>query len=178
MTEKQKKFLDLFEPVKENLWRFCLTMSKNKENARDLLQETITTAYNNFDKLSRPEAFLSWLFTIASRKYFEFYRKKMDLNELADVDLLYSKELSPEEQTDIRYLYEALAKLPVEQKESIILFDIVGYSRDEICEIQQIGLETLKSRLFRGRKKLIELLRPIDKKETFQNIENSKRIKS
>lgn len=172
MTEKQKKFLDLFEPVKDNLWRFCLTMSKNRENAKDLLQETITIAFNNFDKLSSPDAFLSWLFTIASRKYYEFHRKKLDLNESVDVDLLFSKDISPEEQADIRHLYDALSKLPDDQRESIVLSDIMGYSREEICKIQDIELETLKSRLYRGRKKLIELLRP-EKKVVSQNEEIS-----
>jgi RNA polymerase sigma-70 factor (ECF subfamily) len=48
--------------------------------------------------------------------------------------------------------------LPPEQKEAIILQDIMGFSQKEICEIQSISLDALKQRLYRGRKKLAELL--------------------
>ena len=69
MTNKQKIFLDMFDPLRDNLWRFCLSMTRNRDQAKDLLQETIAGAYSAFDSLTSPGAFLSFLFTIASRQY-------------------------------------------------------------------------------------------------------------
>jgi RNA polymerase sigma-70 factor, ECF subfamily len=55
-------------------------------------------------------------------------------------------------------------KLPREQKEAIILHVIMGFSREEICKIQECGMEALKQRLYRGRKKLADLLGAKDDK--------------
>ena len=74
-------------------------------------------------------------------------------------DLYQSQEISPDKAMEIKELYDALEKLPFEQKEAIILFDIMGYSREEIAEIQCSNIENVKARLYRGRKKLAEILK-------------------
>ena len=65
MKNKQEIFLNIFNPIKINLWRFCLSVSNSRNDAKDLLQETIEVAYRNFEKLKHNEAFLSYLFSIA-----------------------------------------------------------------------------------------------------------------
>jgi RNA polymerase sigma-70 factor, ECF subfamily len=160
MIKKQEIFLELFEPVKDNLWRFCLSLSRNRVDAKDLLQDTIENAYKNFDKLSHHIAFLSFLFTIASRISRTKFNKesKFDFKDDPDFESLVADNVSQDVMADIMILYEALDMLPPEQKEAIILSDIMGYPRAEICKIQEIELETLKKRLYRGRIKLAELL--------------------
>ena len=71
---------------------------------------------------------------------------------------LIDESNSPEARAAAGELYEAMEDLPLEQKEAIILHNIMGFSREEICTIQNINLETLKARLYRGRKKLARLL--------------------
>jgi DNA-directed RNA polymerase specialized sigma24 family protein len=51
--ERQEYFLKLFEPVRENLVRYARAMTRNPENAKDLVSETILAAYQNFHKLKR-----------------------------------------------------------------------------------------------------------------------------
>jgi RNA polymerase sigma-70 factor (ECF subfamily) len=58
----------------------------------------------------------------------------------------------------VRLLYEALQKLPEEQREAIILFEISGFSLKEVQQIQGAGLSAVKSRIVRGKKKLARLL--------------------
>jgi RNA polymerase sigma-70 factor, ECF subfamily len=160
MIKKQEIFLELFEPVKENLWRFCLSLSKNRADAKDLLQDTIEQAYMNFENIKHQEAFLSFLFTITSRISRGKWKKdsNFEFTDSVDFETLVSDNVPPDVKVDITKLYEALDMLPPEQKEGIILFDIMGFSQPEICTIQAIELETLKKRLYRGRKKLAELL--------------------
>lgn len=160
MIEKQERFLELFEPVQENFWRYCLSVTMSKDSAKDLLQQTIETAYRQFDSLKNKTAFLSYLFTIASRiNVKNFVREKrlisMDSTEFAEI---LSNDFPADRLYDIKLLYESLDRLPDEQKEAIILQDISGFSQKEICEIQDVSIETLKQRLHRGRKKLTILM--------------------
>ncbi len=68
-------------------------------------------------------------------------------------------------------MYEALSKLPEHQKESIILYEIIGFSVKEIAELHETGESAVKQRLARGRQKLIELLtetEPVERKKMVQ----------
>lgn len=160
MDDKQKVFLEYFNPLKERLWRFCLNLSRSRESAKDLLQDTIEAAYRNFGSIRHKEAFLSYLFTIASRAFYKIKQEQSKFEQLTELqsESLVSMATSPYDKAELTDFYSALAQIPVEMKESIILFDIMGFSRKEICEIQSVSLEGLKARLYRGRKKLAELL--------------------
>jgi RNA polymerase sigma-70 factor (ECF subfamily) len=163
MKMKQDKFLELFEPLKQNLWRFCLSVTYSYDDAKDLIQDTIETAYRNFDSIKEQKYFLSWLFTVASRKNREKFEKRK--NEVIQFDMDYShltsNESHPEIQAEIRLLYEAMDKLPFVQKEAIILFDIIGMSQKDAAISQNVSLDAFKQRLHRGKQTLKELL--IDK---------------
>ncbi len=153
MHSKQDKFLSEFEPLKKNLWRFCITVSPTYEDAKDLLQDTIETAYKEFDKLKESRTFLSWMFSIASRlNHARFVKRKRTVLVSDDYfDLIESEEVQPDRIYEIKLLYKALDKLPIEQKEAIVLCNILGYSQHLASEIQNTKLETLKQRLYRGK---------------------------
>ena len=157
MKDNQDLFLELFELQKERLWWFCLSVSKNYEDAKELLAETIYQSCLNFEKVKNHKAFLSYLFTIANRIN---NRKKTRLDYLMPEELenMIGNSESPESILEYKELYLALDKLPSVQKEAIILFDLMGFSRTEICEIQNTNIANVKARLYRGRKKLAEIL--------------------
>jgi RNA polymerase sigma-70 factor, ECF subfamily len=156
---KQKEFLEAYLPFQNNLWRYCLFMTKNRDAAKDLLGETVAVAYQGFNDIREQKAFLSWLFTVASRLFYKMKRKSDKIsNDGSDSDQLFSTDLSPDILSDISFLYENLNRLPVEQKETIILFSIEGFSRSEIADMQNVSEETVKSRLARGRRKLAILM--------------------
>jgi RNA polymerase sigma-70 factor, ECF subfamily len=157
---RQDKFVLLLKPLQERLERFALTLTRNRNDAKDIVGETILIAYENFEKLKSETAFLSYLFTIASRVYADRIRtlKRYNINEMQDSDKLYCNCLSPEASTDIELLYEALDKLPEKQREAVILYEISGFSHKEICEIQDSNLSAVKMRLKRARTRLAKLL--------------------
>lgn len=160
MRNKQDKFLELFEPLKKNLWRFCLSVAPSYDDAKDLLQDTIETAYREFENLRNTTAFLSWMFSIASRLNVanSAKRNRTELTSEKYYDLLESHELTPDRIYEIKLLYEAMDKLPKEQKEAIVLCNILGYPQNIAAEIQNVKLETLKQRLYRGKEQLKVLM--------------------
>ena len=160
-NSKQDKFMALYAPVQDNLWRYCLALTYSRADAKELMSETIAAAYQSLESLKTDAAFLSYLFTICKRLFFRNIQsnKRFEIMETEYFDLYQSQEISPDKAMEIKELYDALEKLPFEQKEAIILFDIMGYSRDEIAEIQGSNIENVKARLYRGRKKLAEILK-------------------
>mgnify|MGYP001241889711 CR=1 FL=1 len=155
MNEKHRIFLEHFEPLKHSLWRFCLSVTKSYEDAKDLLQETIENAYLSFDSLKNKQAFLSWLFTIASRKNVERLKKSKLYDTSVDFEnilaIAESNIGNPELQTDIKFLYEELEKLPYQQKEAVILSEIIGLTHKEIAEIQSTTTEAVKQKIYRAK---------------------------
>jgi RNA polymerase sigma-70 factor (ECF subfamily) len=179
MNDKQNRFLSAFEPIKRNLWKYCLSVAKDSEDAKDLLQDTIETAYKSFDTLKSPEAFLSFLFTIASRKNAQRYDKskrecKFDPDQY---ESLIDPSLSPDKKVDIGILYAAMDSLPYEQKESLTLCEIIGLSHKEAAEVQGISVDAIRQRLHRGKQKLKEILNPeISDNEIFKTLNQQPRI--
>lgn len=152
--------MELLEPVQSNLERFVLAMTRDAETARDVIGETVLIAYERFDTLRNPRAFLSFLFTIAVRVN-RAYRRKAERTEPLDettlVDLL-APGISPEVAADISAVYDALRELPEKQREAVVLFEIMGVPMKEIREVQGGTLTAVKVRISRGRKRLAVLL--------------------
>lgn len=161
-TEKTQteKFLELLEPVLERLERFSLYLTRNRDEARDLVGETILDAWNGFGGLRNNEAFLSYLFTIASRKFHSGRRKsgRFVSTDPVSMDELLGESVDPADLADINALYDALGRLGPEEKEAIILFHIMGFTQKEIAAIQNCSPNNVKQRIHRGLIKLREIL--------------------
>src|ERR1700739_4478511 len=75
-AEKQKHFLDLYDPLSERLSRFIRSMVWNNEDARDIASETVLIAWQKFDKIESDQVFLYYMFSIASRLMKQRTRRK------------------------------------------------------------------------------------------------------
>ncbi|MFC2131753.1 RNA polymerase sigma factor, partial [Bacteroidota bacterium] len=140
-------------------------MTRNREDTLDLVQETILKAFESFENLKDPQAFKSYLFTIASRIFKrQVWRKRLFLHTSGnDEDAQEFEDLiepgnNPEILHDIKALQEALLKIPDKQREAVTLYEIVGFSMPEISKIQGCSLAGVKSRVQRARKALEQLL--------------------
>ncbi|WP_210489658.1 RNA polymerase sigma factor [Rufibacter aurantiacus] len=157
---KQQAFLALYEPVHAPFARFCQARVFHSADAKDLISETVLQAYEHFDSLRHKEAFLHFLFGIASRllRNKSRRRKFWGIFNSEEAEEKQTVSDNAELDTDVRLLYEALAKLPEEQREAIILFEISGFALKEVQEIQGCSLSAVKSRVVRGKKRLARLL--------------------
>lgn len=163
--------MQLYDPLHDRLSRFVQSMVWNSDDAKDVLSETILAAYESFEKVRNPEAFLYYLFGIASRltKKRERRKKFWGVFESSAVDSSISSHNS-ESRIAVNELYAALNKLPVKQREAITLFEISGFSIKEIAELQGSTLSGVKSRLVRARDQLATLLEVEKKHKTIQGI--------
>ena len=170
-TEKQIEFMKLYEPVHDSFVRFCAAKAFGAIDTDDLVNEAILNAYANFEKLKEKKAFLSYLFSIAVNIVNNIRRKKkiIDFTNKYDVQVADKSRSISDSDSDIEFLYNALNKLPEAQKEALILFEISGFSIQEISDIQNTGISSVKQRLKRGRERLSEL---IDRPKVSTNMES------
>lgn len=158
--ERQRRFMALLEPVHGSLNRFVRAMAHDRDEARDLVSETILIAYERFDTVKDEQAFLAFLFTIAHRTCTRVHRRAKLFGRFGDgvQESIVSRSTPPDVSTDISALHRALNLLPREQCEAVALFELSGFSLEEIREIQGGTLSGVKARVARGRRKLAKLL--------------------
>ena len=149
----------MLEPIRPGFARFCRAISDDRELGRDLACESILIIFEQFESLRDPAKFKSYLFTTAARLA---KRQRHRERNKAPYDATYAEQLSggpsPDAAADIELLYSMLNKLPNEQREAVVMFEIAGLSLEEIRQIQGGSLSGVKSRIARGREKLAKLL--------------------
>ncbi len=165
---KQEEFMQLYNPVHLRLSRYCQAQTKSYEEARDLMSETVLVAYEQFDKLRDQETFLYFLFGIARNLLLQKLRKEklMFLFRQSRTPSSYEEEAKGPGHVDSLILQEALQQLPTPQREAIVLFEISGFSLQEISALQKTSLSNVKQRLLRARAKLKVLLNDRERTES------------
>jgi len=143
-----------------NLRAFAISLSGNVDRADDLVQETLLRALANIDSFQRGTNMSAWLFTILRNLFRSEYRKRR--REVEDTDGSYAERLKsqPEQTGRVEFMEfrAALAKLPADQREALILVGASGFSYEEAAEICDCAVGTIKSRVNRARGRLAELL--------------------
>lgn len=156
---KQERFMNLLRPYHKRLERFALTMTRNREDAKDVVGETVLLAYEHLETLRNDDAFIGFLFTIASRvAQKRMFKRREDTATDEQVEALYDNFTQPDVAFDVQLLYEALDKLPLEQREAVIMAEITGLSHKEIQKIQGGTISGVKVRIFRAKRRLAQLL--------------------
>jgi RNA polymerase sigma-70 factor (ECF subfamily) len=160
MNKKQSAFLELYEPIHDRFERFCRARVYGDMDFKDLMNDTLLKAYQKFDELRSKEAFLSFLFSISVRILANNKRKRKEDSDQFEKQeaLVFDLSASTDTSTDVYFLHQALAQLSDDQRESIILFEISGFSIKEIAKIQETSESNVKQRLRRGRIRLKEIL--------------------
>ncbi len=160
INKKQQEFLELYEPIHDRFERFCRARVYGNMEFRDLINESLLVAFENFHTLKSKKAFLSFLFTISVRILSNNNRKKKESHVNREDKIISIRDVNAntDSDADVHFLYEALAKLSDDQRECIILFEISGFSIKEICAIQNSSQSAVKQRLKRGRKRLTEIM--------------------
>jgi len=165
--EKQEEFMALYRPCHEAFCRYCHGLTGNRDDAGDLVGDTVLVALENFAKLRKKESFKAWLFGIARRLMLHVYRKEKFRGKYKEEDaiLLPDTEPPPDIHPDIKVLYTAFGQLPLKQREALTLFELSGFSLEEIRDVQGGSLSGVKTRLRRAREKLREILMDIESSE-------------
>jgi len=139
---------------------FAISLTGNVDRADDLVQETLLRAWTHFDSFQTGTNLTAWLFTILRNLFRSEYRKRR--REVEDADGIYSQRLSsvPEQfgKIELGEFRTALAKLPADQREALVLVGAAGLSYEETAQICECAVGTIKSRVNRARTRLAEML--------------------
>ena len=143
-----------------SLRAFAVSLTGNRDRADDLVQDTLMRAWANIDRFERGTSLNAWLFTILRNLFHSEYRKRR--REVEDVDGAYAARLKthPDQQSHLDYedFLTALAKVPPDQREALLLVGAQGLSYEEAAEVCHVPLGTVKSRVNRARNRLTALL--------------------
>ena len=139
---------------------FAISLTRNGATADDMVQDTIIKAWTNIEKFEAGTNMRAWLFTILRNTFYSSRRKAK--REVSDAEGIYTDNMAEKpahdghlQMTDFR---AAFAKLPDEQRETLILVGASGFSYEEAAEMCGVAVGTIKSRANRGRKRLAELM--------------------
>lgn len=143
------------------VWRYLVHLVGDRGLAEDLAQEVFIRVYRKLDTLRNPDGFISWLFVVARNAAYDAGRAKArrPLELLPDPDQGISRSGDPHVAFEVR---DALDRLEHDLREALVLVAMIGLSYGEAGETLGVPEGTVKSRVFRARQSLIEMLEPDD----------------
>lgn len=146
------------------VFNYVLRLTGNREDAMDVTQDAFLKAYRSLGKLDDPSRFAPWLFRIAHNESFSLLRKTKpeageDAGEPEPLPPGRARLLPVETSIAVN---AALARLTPEQREAVVLKVYQGFKFEEMAEILDCPVSTVKSRLYTAMELLKETLAPID----------------
>lgn len=167
-------FEQLIEDYQKRIFSIAFRMIQNQEDAADLTQEVIIKIFKNLDKFKGDAKFSTWVYRITTNTCLDELKKARRQNPTYSLDKeietdegslagqLPDKRPTPEESAERKAVRSgvnaAIGKLGDEHRQVIVLRDIQGFSYEEIAEILNCSVGTVKSRISRARKNLKKIL--------------------
>lgn len=143
---------------------FAMSLTRNSALADDMVQDALVKAWSKIDTFEAGTNMRAWLFTILRNTYYSHHRKAR--REVADVDGVLSEAMAQKPDHDgrlqMRDFNAAFDMLNDEQREALVLVGAGGFSYEEAAETCGVAVGTIKSRVNRARKQLVEILQMSD----------------
>ena len=159
-------FQSLVDRYKSKVYSLAMRLTKNQEDAEEVLQDVFITVYRKIDGFEGKSKFSSWLYRITVNSAFMKLRKRKQERYISIEDIIINKDNADSlsnhivpnsseaeiNNDDLRYHLEtAISKLPPDYRAVYILRDIDELSNKEVSAILHIGIPAVKSRLHRSR---------------------------
>ena len=173
----------------DQLYSAAMRMTRNPQDAEDLVQEAYTKAYSAFHQYKPGTNLKAWLYRILTNTYINIYRKKQRQPKQANTEQvedwqmaqaaehtssgLRSAETEALDHLPDSDVKEALQQIPEEFRLAVYFSDVEGFAYKEIAEILNIPIGTVMSRLHRGRKLLRGLLADYARERGFRRREST-----
>jgi RNA polymerase sigma-70 factor, ECF subfamily len=162
---KSHEFSSSIIGLKGNLQKYAMSLTLDRDNALDLVQDTFLKAIQNQDKFIDETNLKAWIFTIMKNTFINNYRRKMRENTMMDgtqelyyINLPSDKgSISPESKYAEDEINKAINELESEYREPFRMH-VEGFKYEEIADKLNLKLGTVKSRIFFARQKLINSL--------------------
>jgi RNA polymerase sigma-70 factor (ECF subfamily) len=181
-VQKQDDFQEEIIPHLDAMYNFGLRLTSDPNDAEDLVQDTIVKAFRFFSSYEKGTNAKAWLFRILKNSYINNYRKKSKQPSQVDYDEVSSfYETIRADRTDTSDLEDrmfrelidddianALEQLPEDFRTVVLLCDVEDFTYEEIANMLDVPIGTIRSRLHRGRNLLKAELVEYAQKRGFQ----------
>jgi RNA polymerase sigma-70 factor, ECF subfamily len=171
--EQRRRFEDEALPHLDALYTMAVRLARNSHDASDLVQETILRAYRFFDRFEQGTNCRAWLLTILFNNFRNGYRRSAreqpagspeEFERRIEAESLRSDSPNSDPEATLsgsgmeREVEAALDALPAEFREALLLVDVQELSYQEISQVLNIPIGTVKSRVSRARSLLRDAL--------------------
>lgn len=157
-------FAAIYNRYRKPVYLFALKMLADGDLAQDVLQSVFLTIYEQRIRATTVKRARPWIFTIVRNRCLNAIRDRIPREPMQEEALLANTPDAIEEiekQDEARIVQEALKKLSPDNREAIILREYQGLSYEEIAEATATSESAVKSRLFKARRQMFEILKPI-----------------
>lgn len=158
MERPTQRLCRLLEPLHAELRACARRLCRSSADGDDLFQEAALRALGKIDTLESEEAFAAWFY----RVLLSVHRNRLKRSFWSRLVPIGDREPVSEPDREVggaERIRQALASLPAEQREAVVLHDLQELSVDQIAEVQGVSPSAVKSRLVRGRKRLRTIYR-------------------
>ncbi len=158
---KNKSFETELLDLETNLSRYAYSLTSNRDDAKDLVQETFFKAFNNQEKFNEHTNIKAWAYTIMKNTFINDYRRRIKRQSMFSEDVhefvINNKpsDLGPEADFGYRELTKVVGSLEPEFRVPFQMHD-KGYKYQEIADELGLHLGTVKSRIHFSRQKLMD----------------------
>jgi len=170
----QRAFAEIVELYKDKIFHLGYRMLSNRHEAEDVVQETFLRVYKNLDRYDQKQKFSTWIYRIGTNLCIDRLRKRKpsysldaELNDQDGTDgyaLLPGDERTPESEYLLsetqQLIHQAIDSLPDKYKTVMVLRYLQELSLQEISEVMDMPVTTIKTRVHRGREFLRKKLEP------------------
>src|SRR2546430_3460311 len=156
-ADTREAFDRLLGQLRPKLHRYCARMTGSVIDGEDVVQEALANAIEAFPDAGTVLHAESWLFRIAHNAALDFLRRRARQDAARsneDPDMIVDPVTVAEDRQIAAASLRTFMRLPVAQRSSVILMDVLGYSLDEICSVMDMTLPAIKAALHRGRVQL------------------------
>ncbi len=152
--------MEAYAKCHEPFVRYCSALAYGRMPAEDLVQDVLLTTYNRFEKIGKKDELLHYLVRAARNRSISIWRVQRRSEAICEKQAIRLKErgATSEMLVDVGIVYSALDRLPKDQREAVVLFEVSGLPMSEIAEIQGCSEGSVKTKVSRGRAKLRALL--------------------
>ncbi len=165
-------FEELFSSNYTRIYNLCYRMMRNSQDAEDMLQESMLKAWRKLKSFQRSSSFSTWLHRIAVNTCLDAIRKRKDNKNSLDEMGEFGKEIADDTSSSFdersvqrQAIEAALMKLKERERVIIVLKDVQGYSYEEMAQILECPLGTVRSRLSRARNTMVKILNDMEQKD-------------
>jgi RNA polymerase sigma-70 factor (ECF subfamily) len=158
----QRAFEAVYQEFSDGVFAYCLKILADRQLAEDVVQETFLKVQQHARSIQQNESFKSWVFRIARNEALMLLRKRRSNGQI-DVDSVWNEE-TPHQQLialeRAEIVNRLLDSLKHEYREALVLSVYENMSYAEIAAVTGATESSVKSRIFRARKEMIEKLKP------------------